>query len=133
MADTKPSQTLLEKVTSGIKSGQDAVINQVVGHFVKKEQDRRADAVISAMDKLASYDRDLKKIKPDQVGFDLGGQKVSETYSKAKVDEMNKIKSATEKLEKALTKALENAEYGDLFNIIKGGGSESSTSSEPNS
>ena len=133
MVEDKASRTLLEKVTSGITVGQEAVINQVVGHFVKKEQDRRADTVIAAMDKLTAHNRELNKIKPDMVGYDADGQKVTESFSKAKLDEANKVKSAIGKLEKALTKALENADYADLFNLIKSGGNESSATSESNS
>ena len=72
-----------------------------------------------AMIELATQKREMDKIRPDDVKYDLGGKLVQELYSKELIDKRKKSSEKSQKVEKALTKALVEADYTDLENILK--------------
>ena len=95
------------------------VTEKVIDHLVSKEVNRRADAVISALGSIDKFSNELKKHKPDIVAYDDAGAVVSSNWSKAKLDERNKVEANINKLNKAVEKALNENDYADLFNLTK--------------
>jgi hypothetical protein len=90
--------------------------------LVERELDKRSNALVSVMDLLNKAESELKKLKPDQNGFDDSGKVVSSSYSKEKLDERNKIVARIGKLEKAINKALDpnSPDYSDCYNLASG-------------
>lgn len=96
---------------------------KVVDTLVTRELTRRSDALVQVFDKLSKEESQMKKIaKPDQATYDDKGAKVSEYFSKARVDEKAKLDKRIAKLTGALTKALEKGDFGDVYNLAGSGG-----------
>ncbi len=106
---------------SSIKTSGTEVANKVVDFFVKKEVDRRVTALTTAVTELEKLEKEALKVKPDQQSFDADGKVVAETFSKAKFEEKKKAGEKIAKLRKAIEKALNDNDFGDLFNQSKGG------------
>lgn len=110
------------KVAENIANIAPKVEDQVVEVIVERELEKRATAIVKAMDILSKFEIDLKKIKPDQTSFSETGEKISESYSKAKLEEKNKLTQKIDKNTKAINKALETGDYQDVYNLNKQGG-----------
>jgi predicted transcriptional regulator len=94
--------------------GKEQVRAAVVAKLVQDEVQSRTELVLKNLNDLSRLRNDLKKIKPDQQSFDAQGKIVSETYSKSKLDELNKTNEQIAKLEKGLELALEKDDYSKL-------------------
>lgn len=110
------------KVAESIANIAPKVEDQVVEAIVERELEKRSTAIVKAMDTLTKFENDLKKIKPDQTSFSEIGEKISESYSKAKLEEKNKLTQKIDKNTKAINKALETGDYQDVYNLNKQGG-----------
>lgn len=110
------------KVAESIANITPKVEDQVVEVLVERELEKRATAIVKAMDTLSKFEGELKKIRPDQTSFSETGEKISETYSKAKLEEKNKLQQKIDKNTKAINKALETGDYQDVYNLNKQGG-----------
>lgn len=121
------SLTVYDKIAEQITSLAPQVEADVVDALVQRELNKRSEAVVIVMDQLSKLELDLRKIKPDQT-FDGEGKVVSETYTKAKFEELKKLREKITKFSSAITKALEKADFTDVYNIKnqKSGGSPSS-------
>lgn len=95
------------------------VTEKVIDHLVSKEVNRRADAVITALGSIDKFTAELKKHKPDVVSYDDAGAVVSASWTKAKLEEKNKVENSIKKLNAAVEKALNENDYADLFNLTK--------------
>lgn len=114
------------KVAETIANISPKVEDKVVDVLVDREVKRRSDALVSALDKLDKMEKELLKIKADQISFDEDGKVVSQTYSKAKKEEKDKLSQKITKAVNAINKALEKGDYGDVYNIDKAGDSQKS-------
>ena len=114
--------TLKETVATRFAEIGESVEAAVVEYFVVKETAKRADAIVKGMDDLTAIDRELTKIKrADAVTYNADRTVAGETYTKARLDEIDKAEKKRDKLVKALDKAI-GGDMGDLYNIAKGGG-----------
>lgn len=115
--------TITEQVTSKIKGSGPVVQEAVITALAQREIDRRIKATVQGLDKLDETNKAIAKIKPDQSTFDVAGKPLTEGYSKAKLDERNKLVQTAAKLEAALAKALaDTPDYSALYNLIGGQG-----------
>jgi hypothetical protein len=113
------TKTIREAVAEQIAAISPEVENSIVQHFVAAETKKRADAIIKGMDDLASAQKERSKLaKPDLATYNADRTVASESYSKARLDEVEKIDKKTDKLTKALDKAL-SGDMGDLLNLGK--------------
>lgn len=103
-------------------TGSKTAVDMVVDSLVKTEVNRRADALEKGLKLHEDTFRELRKVKPDQVTFNLDGTKATETYSKAVIDNNKKLNEKLAKIEKAVVNATDNNQWSDLFNLVKGGG-----------
>lgn len=115
------------KVAEQIAGLSPKVEGAVVDVLVTRELTRRSEALVTVMDKLTKAEKDFKKLGPDTVTFDENGQKLTETFSKARTEERKKATEQIEKMTKAINKALENADFDNVYNFAnqKSGSSES--------
>lgn len=95
---------------------EDAVVEAVVDREVKK----RSQALVQALDKLSEMEKDLKKLGPDNLMYDENGKEVLGSYTKKRIDEKNKLTGRIQKLTNIINKALEKAEFNDLYNFVGG-------------
>lgn len=91
---------------------------KVVDHLTNTEIMRRTDMLVKAMDVRYEAEKELSKIKPDSVAYDEGGAKHHELFTKAKVDERKKCKEKLAKIDKAINKAINDADYDSLRKIL---------------
>lgn len=118
------------KVAETIANIAPKVEDKVVDALVDRELKRRSDALVSAMDKLDKMEKELSKIKADQISFDEDGKVVSQTFSKAKKEEKDKLSQKVQKATNAINKALEKGDFGDVYNIDKAGDNQKSDRDE---
>lgn len=100
----------------------DVIFAQMTWHdlFAKLEAQKRADALVAGLDKLTELEREQKKLsKPDVVTYNEDGTEASGTYSKERIDARRKLTEQIEKLTKAMDKADDSADFGDLYNLTK--------------
>lgn len=118
------AHTIATKVAEMIKeSGSERVETEVVSVMVEREIDRRAQAAVQGLDKLAKMENEYKRIdRPDNIQLDAEGKEVSATYSPARIKERKEAREKIGKLEKSLKKALEDGDFNDLYNQVSGGG-----------
>jgi len=115
VVNTKTLDVLTE-VKDAIKKSDSDVANKVKAHFVEKEVASRVDLIVDALDKLRTMDKDLNKIKADQVAYDEDGKEVSATWTKPKLKERNDQKAKIRKLSDAVEEALANGDFEKLKN-----------------
>lgn len=108
------------KVADMIKtSGPQQVEDKVIGALVSREVSRRSDALTQAIDGLSKMEGDLKRIKPDIVTYNEDASVKDSSFTKAKTEEKQKLDKKIDKYTKAINKALEANDYGDLYNLGK--------------
>lgn len=109
------------KVAETILSIAPKVEDKVVGVLVERELAKRSTALVQVMDKLVDLEKDLKKLdRPDQKSYDNSGKVLTETYSKGLVDNVAKAKQKVEKHTKAINKALDSNDFGDVYQLASG-------------
>jgi CO dehydrogenase/acetyl-CoA synthase beta subunit len=95
------------------------VFDRVVNTLVEREQQKRTDAVLSLMDKIANAEKELKKIKPDQVFLDASGKPSLETWTKDSLEKKKKAEEQLEKMKDALQDALTNNKWDKCIELSK--------------
>lgn len=109
-------------IAEGIaKLGSTKVVDTVVESLVRVEILKRADALEKAIKLHDDTIKEIRKIKPDQITYDLDGTKQTETYSKSVIDNNKKFTDKLKKIEKTIVDATEAEKWGDLYNLVKGG------------
>lgn len=93
---------------------------QVIEVFASREADKQANALVKGLDKLTELERELVKIKPSYAGFDIEGNGVGAAmFTKEQLDQRKKTSEQIEKLKKAINKADDKGDFGDLYNVVK--------------
>src|SRR5690606_33323853 len=94
----------------------------VIEHFAAAEAQKQAAAIIAGLSKLAELEKERVRIKPTFAGYSLDGQGQGEAmFSKEQVDKIKKLEEQMTKLSKAINNADDKADFGDLYNLTKGG------------
>jgi len=86
---------------------------------VKAKLVSRTETVKKAIVEIATQQKELQKLKPDLVSYGTDGKVAQEFFSKEAVDKRGKASERIQKIEKALTKAFDTADYSDLENLVK--------------
>jgi hypothetical protein len=120
LTDTTTSLTIREAVAESMNSLMGRTREQVVNHFASLEVEKQAKAVISGLEKLTGFENERRRIKPSYQGFDIDGKGVGDPFfSKEQVENNKKLGEQIEKLTKAINKADERNDFGDLYNLTK--------------
>lgn len=114
-----PFISIQQDVKSRLVSNNNVVREMYIQSEVTAKLNDRVALVKSAIAKVVELEKELKKTKPDQVACDADGKVVSELYSKATADKLKETKEKIAKLEAAITKAFESADYSDLEKSCK--------------
>ena len=94
-----------------------AVAEAVVETLAAKEHDRRIAAFLAVVEEIDKTTKELYKIKPDNVQFNLDGSKASETYNKETLESKKKLEEKLAKLNKAIEAT--EAEPRDFSKVIE--------------
>jgi hypothetical protein len=121
-------QTLKESVASRIlalttprEDGELSPVNAAVADLLaKRETDKRTEAIVKSFDLLDSLNRDIRKFKPKPSGYTAEGAVISEVWTKEDVDARNKAQQKIDKVVVALNKALDENDFGKLYDFAKG-------------
>lgn len=105
------------KIAEQITNIAPKVEDSIVAVFVERELEKRSTATVKVLDDLLKLESTLKKIRPDVKTYDADGKVTSESYSKAKADELKKTKERITKYTNALSKALEEGDFENVYNI----------------
>lgn len=109
-----------EQVAEKLAGISPAVNGKVVDLLVEKEVNRRVELITQGLSKLNEMDRETRKLsKPDVETFNADLTPAAPQFSKARAEEINKHREKVEKLTKALDKAIDNGDIGDLTNLVK--------------
>lgn len=120
MPNAEAPKTIREAVADTLDNLSERTRNQVVEHFAAIEATKQANAIITGLDKLSALEIERRRIKPICAGFDLDGKGIGDAFfTKEQVEQNKKLGDQIEKLTKAITKADEKADFGDLYNITK--------------
>ena len=124
MSDVPAAVAIRIDVKGKVEEAQKAgtIRGRVVDQLVEEEISKRADLLAKVFAVREQTNRDLDKIRPDQVSYNDKGEKVSEFFSKAKFEERKKATERLGKIDKALDKALNEANYEELKKWASGGG-----------
>lgn len=114
--------SLQAKVAEKIATIAPVVEEKIIDALVSREVNRRSDALTKAIDDLSKMEGEVRRIKPDQVQYNEDGTVKDQSYSKPKTEELKKLKQKIEKYTNAINKALEKADYGDVYNLSKDAG-----------
>ena len=113
-------RTIREAVADQLNNLSDRTRSAVVEHFAAIEATKQANAIVAGLSKLSEMERDLKKIKPVAAGYDEEGKPVGDVmFTKDQVEQRKKLNEQMAKLVKAVDKADDNADFGDLYNLVK--------------
>lgn len=119
-------RTLSSRVAEAIAKSGSHIEDRIVENLTEKEVERRTQACLKAIAEIDSLDREFAKMKPDHTVYaEDGKQIVQQGFSKALIETREKNRAKVSKLQKALDKALESNDFGDLFNASKNGGDNS--------
>jgi len=109
-----------EEIRNDVKQQVDAeqthgtIRTRVVTHLVDAEIERRTNLLVKAMANRKAAAKEVDKIKPDQVQHEESGKVAMTSYSKAKIDELKKCKKKLSKIDKAINRAINEADYDGL-------------------
>jgi len=113
------SQTIGGLVSAQIADASKStrIIDSVVKELVNTEIERRADALLKAINLATTTRRELYKIKPDIVSYNADRSINSEAWSKAKLDERQKLTEKLDKIDKVISKAVDKGDYADVLSL----------------
>jgi hypothetical protein len=120
-ASEMAEKTIHELIAEQVASVHPLIAGEVAERFAKREVEKRATTLVQGLDKLSELKKNFEKLRPDHVTYNEKGEKVSEGYTKAKLEERNKAAAAISKLEKTITKAYDAGDFGELNQILGSG------------
>lgn len=111
--------TIHEKVAERLSDISPAVTDKVVDLLVDKEVNKRVDNITQGLAKLDDLEKERRKhSKPDVQTYKEDLSPADPQFSKERVDAIQKLNQKIEKLTKALDKAIDAGDFGDLNNLL---------------
>lgn len=114
--------SLFTEVGKEIKNELLAQNGSVREAYIEKEVASKLATRVALVEKsfveLNNIKKELAKIKPD-VSYDESGKVAASYYTKDQVDAKKKANERYNKIEKAISKAFDTADYADLENLVK--------------
>ena len=99
----------------------DTRYDSLVKALAERQAKKESEALVSLMDLISKQETDVRKLKPDAVVRDSEGKIVSENYTEAGWQALNKARERLEKLNKALTKGMAG-DMKDVYDIVNQSG-----------
>lgn len=99
-------ETISQEVEVLVATGNLTIKDKVVAKLVAAKLEQRTALVLAAISKKSEVRKAIYKCKPDQESFDDNGKMVSQTFTKAKAEELKKLREQADRIDAALTAAL---------------------------
>ncbi len=100
----------------------DQVRQKVVDTLTTAELDKRSTAVLKGLELFKEAQKEnAKASKPDVQQFDIKGVVTSSSYSKPAAEAAKKAGEKLTKIENALNKAIESADFSKLYELTNSG------------
>lgn len=117
MAD-KETLPIRVKIAEKLGGLGPSIESAVIEHLANEEVEKKKTTLVVALDALTKMENAHRRLlKPDLVfGNSEGGDKV-EAFTPGRQEEIKKSKEKIEKMERAITKALEKGDFGDVLNL----------------
>jgi hypothetical protein len=113
----KASRNFWTMVRAEVEQKSPEVKSAVLSHYVEAEINGRVQRAVLAIKTLGDLDKRLRKLRPDQEQYDASGKLVSETYSKAKLEERRKVEEQQARIETALEEVFEKGQFEKLMKL----------------
>lgn len=107
-----------EMVAERIANSGPTILEGVIEHLVKETVDKRKAVAVQGYAEYAKLEKELLKLKADQLIYDENGAVIQQGFKKETVDAIKKTKEKMEKLNRAIDKALDKNDWGDLTNLV---------------
>ena len=106
---------LLDAVVKSVAESGPDLQERLIVALKEKELAGRLATLVEAMGKVEHLRTAIRRVKADEVQYDIDGNKLVEAYSKAKVDERKKLVEQLERMDKLVSKCLtEQPDFGAL-------------------
>jgi uncharacterized protein YdaU (DUF1376 family) len=109
-----------EQVAQRIAEAGPAIAERIVAAMAEDLLAKRVKQVLDAFSEVDGLKVQVKRLRPDLISFDENGAIASSAYSKARVEERQKLARRIGKIEAALAKALERNDFADLASLGAG-------------
>lgn len=106
-----------QEVAKRIASSGADITERVIAHLAEEEIKRRADKVVQTVVEINKLTKSLDKVQPDVVSYNEDGTVANKAWSKNKLEEKKKLTDKIAKLQKALDKALDQSDFGELLGL----------------
>ncbi len=121
MAEKEHTKDIRVDIAKQLTAIAPRVIDSVTSTIVTRGLTKRADAIVSCLDKLEKLDNDKKKIdRPDTFFMSKDKSVKDELYSEGRLKELEKLDQQIKKLTGAINKALDTGDYNDVYNLAGG-------------
>jgi hypothetical protein len=106
-------------VAKEIGGSNKTVYQNVVDDLTRAEVIRRTGILSSSLKQLGVVQKEVKSVQPDALTFDETGAQTSAGFTRQQLQKLQKAKQKFEKLDKAITEAINNGKYDDLEKVMK--------------
>ena len=93
----------------------------LIDAIVERDLEKKTKALVQIHDKIKKAESDLSKInRPDHTLYGADRKPMSESYTKGRLDEIEKLTKTISKLTNSMEKALTKDDWNDLYNLAGG-------------
>lgn len=86
-------QTIKDKVAESLAATVPNIADEIATQLAKEEHGKRVEAGRKVYDQIVSLERHINKLdRPDNVTYNADGTKAGESYSKGRIDELQKLR-----------------------------------------
>lgn len=115
----RPHLEIQKNVATRLANSGPELLRAVQNALVDIQQERRKTAILKAIEKITAEDRELGKLMQQGTqSFGPGGEKIGEpVFTKQQVQDIRQKREAIQKLDAALTTALDKLDFQRLFEL----------------
>jgi hypothetical protein len=106
-----------EQVAEQIAGSSPQIEKGVVDHLVKRQLDKRVDALVKVYDDVDRLRLDLRKMKPDLVSCNEAGDVIESNWTPSAAKARKELSDKIEKYQRAIDKAHDKNDFADVFNL----------------
>lgn len=111
------SKSIGQKVADQIANAGPVILEKVINNLANLEIEKRATALLNAVNLAVATKRELQKIKPDIVAYNDKGEEASANWSKPKLEEKKKLEEKLAKIEKAVDLAVNKNDFSKVSEL----------------
>lgn len=112
------AHSIRESISRKVKESNKSVVDGVIDSLVNGELERRKEMIKQGVEKYEALEKELRKMKPDNVSYNLDGSEQSSSWSKEGLDKYNKSKKELETLNTAIESAIVSINYEPLLKLL---------------